>query len=95
MENELYLLSLELCAVAHVLHFADYIQMITKDCDFPVALTNVVSDYLYAVSDRTLEKLSCNFSDSGFDRCAVFGDDFSDELRHNSEDVPDCPEDKI
>lgn len=93
MENELYLLSLNLRAVAHILHFSDDIQATTKDCDFPVALVNVVSDYLYAVSDRTLEKLSCNFSDSGFDRRAVFGDDFSCELRHNSEDVPDCPAD--
>lgn len=95
MENELYLLSLNLRAVAHVLHFSDDIQMTTKDCDFPVALVNVVSDYLYAVSDRMLKKLSCNFSDSGFDRCAVFGDDFSNELSHDSDDVPDCPEDEI
>ena len=95
MENELYLLSLNLRAVAHVLHFSDYIQMITKDCDFSVALTNVVSDYLYAVSDRTLEKLSCNFSDSGFDREAVFGSNFSDELRHGSENLPKCPADEI
>lgn len=89
MENELYLLSLNLRAVAHVLHFSDDIQATTADSDFPFALTTVVSDYLYAISDRMLDKLSCNFSDSGFNRRAVFGDDFSYELRRNSEDVPE------
>ena len=63
MENTLYSLSLELRAVAHVLHFSEDIQMTTADSDFPFALTTVVSDYLYAVSDRMLEKLSCNFSE--------------------------------
>ncbi|MDE5763911.1 MAG: hypothetical protein K2I00_02990 [Ruminococcus sp.] len=80
MENELYSLSLNLRAVAHVMHFSDYIQMITKDSDFTASLNEVVSDYLYSVSDRMLEKLSCNFSDTGFDRRAVFGSDFFDEL---------------
>ena len=89
MENTLYSLSLELRAVAHVLHFSEDIQMTTADSNFASALTTVVSDYLYAVSDRMLEKLSCNFSDSGFDRRAVFGEDFSYELRRNFEDVPE------
>lgn len=84
MDNELYLLSLNLRAVAHCMHFASDIADITKDTDFTVALINVVSDYLYAVSDRTLEKLSSNFTDTGFDRRAVFGRDFSDELCGNS-----------
>ena len=94
MDNELYLLSLNLRAVAHVLHFAPSIDERVKDRDFISSLMDVISDYLYAVSDRTLEKISCNFTDSGFDRRAVFGDDFFNELRHNSEDVPDCPEDE-
>ena len=93
MENELYLLSLNLLAVAHVMHFAPDIADNTKDTDFICAIMSVFSDYLYAVSDLTLEKLSCNFSDSGFDRRAVFGDDFSHELRKgskiNSEDLQD------
>lgn len=73
MDNELYLLSLDLRAVAHVLHFSDYIQEITKDSDFKTSLMSVISEYLYAVSDRTLEKLSNNYTDTGFDRKAVFG----------------------
>lgn len=92
MENELYLLSLNLRAVAHVMHFATYIADTTKDVDFICSIMSVFSDYLYAVSDRTLEKLSCNFSDSGFDRRAVFGYDFSNELqgfKSNSDDETD------
>ena len=47
------------------------------------------SIYLYAVSDRTLEKISCNFTDAGFDRQAVFGSDFSNELRnYDDSDLP-------
>lgn len=89
MENELYLLSLNLRAVAHVLHYVPDIADTTKDVDFVPAIMSVFSDYLYAVSDRTLEKLSSNFSDTGFDRRAVFGCDFSDELRSDSRDEQD------
>lgn len=89
MENELYLLSLNLRAVAHVLHYVPDIADTTKDVDFVPAIMSVFSDYLYAVSDRTLEKLSSNFSDAGFDRRAVFGCDFSDELRSDSRDEQD------
>lgn len=84
MENELYSLSLDLRAVAHVMHYAPDIADSTKDVDFICSIMSVFSDYLYAVSDRTLEKLSCNFSDSGFDRRAVFGDDFFNELHKGS-----------
>lgn len=89
MENELYLLSLNLRAVAHVLHYVPDIADTTKDFDFVPAIMSVFSDYLYTVSDRTLEKLSSNFSDTGFDRRAVFGCDFSDELRSDSRDEQD------
>lgn len=51
MESELYLLSNELRAIAHVLRNADYIHSITGDCDFPSALISVVSDYLYYKAD--------------------------------------------
>lgn len=86
MDNELYLLSLNLRAVAHCMHFSSDIADITKDSDFMCSIMSVFSDYLYAVSDMTLEKLSSNFTDTGFDRRAVFGRDFSDELRSNSKD---------
>ncbi len=93
MENELYLLSLNLRAVAHVMHYSPDIADNTRDVDFICAIMSVFSDYLYAVSDRMLDKLSCNFSDSGFDRMAVFGSDFSYELRRGSDDVSeDAPE---
>lgn len=91
MDNELYLLSLNLRAVAHVLHFAPSIDEQVKDRDFITSLMDVVSDYLYAVSDRTLEKISCNFTDAGFDRRAVFGSDFFNEIRNNSNDDSDVP----
>lgn len=97
MDNELYLLSLNLRAVAHVMHYSSDIADNTKDFDFICAIMSVFSDYLYAVSDRTLEKLSCNFSDSGFDRRSVFGSDFSDELcggsGNDSEDFADESDD--
>lgn len=86
MDNELYLLSLKLRAVSHCMHFASYISDITKDSDFTVSIMSVFSDYLYAVSDITLEKLSSHFSYTGFDRRAVFGHDFSDELRSSFKD---------
>ena len=84
MDNELYLLSLNLRAVAHCMHFASYIADTTKDVDFICSIMSVFSDYLYAVSDITLEKLSSNFTNTGFDRRAVFGRDFSDEFCGNS-----------
>lgn len=86
MDNELYLLSLNLRAVAHVMHYSSDIADTTKDVDFICSIMSVFSDYLYAVSDRTLDKLSSNFTDSGFDRRAVFGADFSDELCGGSGD---------
>lgn len=89
MDNELYLLSLNLRAVAHCMHFASVIADITKDADFIDSIMSVFSDYLYAVSDVTLEKLSSNFTDTGFDRRAVFGSDFSDELCGNSKHESD------
>lgn len=45
------LLSSELRAVAHVLRYADYIHSVTDDADFPTAIINVCSDYLYHVSE--------------------------------------------
>lgn len=87
MDNELYLLSLDLRAVAHLMHFVPDIADTTKDTDFFLSAMHVFSDYLYAVSDRTLEKLSCNFSDTGFDRQAVFGCDFSSELAHGGDNI--------
>lgn len=93
MENELYTLSLNLRAVAHVMNSIPDIADKVEDDDFMFAITEVFSDYLYAISDRMLEKLSCNFSDRGFNRRAVFGDDFSHELRkgfkNNSEGLQD------
>lgn len=55
MENELFLLSGELRAVAHVLHYSEYIHSVTGDCDFPTALIGVVSDYLYYKADYCLK----------------------------------------
>lgn len=45
------LLSSELRAVAHVLRYVDYIHSVTDDADFPTAIINVCSDYLYHVSE--------------------------------------------
>lgn len=81
MDNELYLLSLDLRAVAHVMHYVPDIADNVEDTNFVCSIVSVFSDYLYAISDRMLEKLSCNFSDDGFNRRSVFGDDFSYELR--------------
>ncbi len=89
MDNELYLLSLNLRAVAHCMHFASGIADITKDSDFISSIMSVFSDYLYAVSDITLEKLSSNFTDTGFDRRAVFGRNFSEEFHSNFKDESD------
>lgn len=47
MESELFLLSGELRAIAHILRNADYIQSVTGDCEFQSSLISVVSDYLY------------------------------------------------
>lgn len=47
-----YLLSGYLRAVAHVLRYAGYIHDVTGDCDFPTAISDVVSDYLYYKSDE-------------------------------------------
>lgn len=98
MEGELYELGLEMRAVAHVMHFLPDIADRIEDCDFMCSIISVLSDYFYFASDRTLEKVSCNFTDTGFDRRAVFGSDFSDEIRRNfenaansSEDVPERP----
>ena len=49
---DMYNTSLNLKALGHVLHYADYIQRVTDDADFPTALINVVSDYLYCLSDQ-------------------------------------------
>ncbi len=89
MDNELYLLSLNLRAVAHVIHFAPSIKEQVKDNDFISSIMDVFSDYLYFTSDMLLEKLSSNFSDSGFDRRAVFGDNFFTELCEDTEDETD------
>ena len=52
MDKELFLLSNELRAVAHVLRYSDYIHSLTGDVDFPTALISVVSDYLYSRSEH-------------------------------------------
>lgn len=89
MENELYTLSLNLRAVAHVMNSVPDIADKVEDDDFIFAITEVFSDYLYSISDIMLGKLSCNFSDKGFNRRAVFGDDFSHELRKGSKNDSD------
>ena len=53
--SELFLLSGELRAVAHILHYSDYIHSVTGDCDFPTALIDVVLDYLYYKADYCLK----------------------------------------
>lgn len=75
MDNALFLLASDLRAVAHVMHYMSYIEDITKDTDFSHAIVDVFSDYLYFKSDEIFSKLS-NFTDTGFDRCAVFGGAF-------------------
>lgn len=55
MDNELFLLSGELRAVAHILRYQDYIHEATCDCDFPTALITVISDYLYYKAEHCLE----------------------------------------
>lgn len=50
-----YLLCSDLRAVAHVLRYAEYIHDVTGDCDFPTAISDVVSDYLYYKSDELLK----------------------------------------
>lgn len=50
--TDFYLLSTDLRAVAHVLRYAEYIHDVTGDCDFPIAISAVVSDYLYYKSDE-------------------------------------------
>lgn len=50
--TDMYNTSLNLKALGHVLHYADYIQRVTDDADFPTALINVVSDYLYCLSNQ-------------------------------------------
>lgn len=49
--TDMYSISVYLRAVAHVLHYADYIQNCTGDVDFHGALIDVVSDYLYLLAD--------------------------------------------
>lgn len=75
MDNALFLLALDLRAVAHCLHYTPYIEDITKDTDFSHAIIDVFSDYLYFKSDEIFSKLT-TFTDSGFDREAVFGKPF-------------------
>lgn len=53
--TDFYLLSTDLRAVAHVLRYAGYIHNVTGDCDFPTAISDVVSDYLYYKSDELLQ----------------------------------------
>lgn len=50
-----YLLGSDLRAIAHVLRYAGYIHDVTGDCDFPSAISDVVSDYLYYKSDEILK----------------------------------------
>lgn len=52
--TDFYLLSGDLRAIAHVLRYAGYIHDVTGDCDFPTAISDVVSDYLYYKSDELL-----------------------------------------
>lgn len=61
--TDLYCTSLRLRAVAHVLHYADYIHEITGDVDFPCSLIDVMSDYLYFLADE------CNNSFDKNDEC--------------------------
>lgn len=53
--SELYLLSNELRAIAHILRFTDYILSITDDCDYSSTLTDIVSEYLYIKSKQLFE----------------------------------------
>lgn len=55
MENELFLLSSELRAVAHVLNYSDYILSVTGDCDYPSSIIRVLSDYLSYKADYCLK----------------------------------------
>lgn len=50
--TDMYSISVYLRAVAHVLHYADYIQQITNDNDFRHALVDITSDYLYLLSEE-------------------------------------------
>ena len=52
MESELYLLSVHLRAIAHVLRYEDYIHQVTGDADFPTALIDIFADYFYHRSER-------------------------------------------
>lgn len=49
--TDMYSISVNLRAVAHVLHYADYIQNITDDADFFGALIEIMSDYLYLLAE--------------------------------------------
>lgn len=50
--TDMYLVSLYLRTVGHILHHADYIQSVTDDADFYGGLIAVTSDYLYYLSDE-------------------------------------------
>ncbi len=53
--TDMYSISVNLRAVAHILHYADYIQNITDDADFFGALIEIVSDYLYLLAEDSGE----------------------------------------
>ena len=54
---DVYAVSWRLRVVAHVLHYAEYIQGQTDDADFYGGLIDVSSDYLYWLSEQ-VTKLS-------------------------------------
>lgn len=62
--TDFYSLSCDLRAVAHVLRYAGYIHDVTGDCDFPTAISDVVSDYLYYKSDELLHISDSSYEES-------------------------------
>lgn len=61
MENELFLLSVELRAVAHILRYSDYIRSVTGDDEFHEGLADVLSAYFYGRSEYCLNAISDSF----------------------------------
>lgn len=50
--ESLQTISYKLRAVAHVFHYADYVQEITDDANFLSSLIDVTSDWMYLLADK-------------------------------------------